>query len=162
MLKKRKRMAFLAINVIIALIGMQSAFCQDNMNYLVVSSRLSNFNMNSISTLESQEVQTNAFDITVKSKSDFFVYALISYYYSSTGYVLPPGMMSIRLNTVVPSRPANFNEIPISGGNQLIIMGARTHPGTVKYTYNMNVGPIGFDVPPGTFNATVLFTMSQQ
>jgi len=161
MLQKSQITVFLASNVLIALLGMQVSFSQDYQNYLAVTSRLTNFNLSSVATLEARQVQTNAFDIKIRSVYNFSVYALISNYYSSTGFVLDSDMLSIKLNTVVPSRTANFNEIPISGGNQLIIQGVRTTTQVVTYTYNMMVGPMGFEVPPGTFNATILFTMTR-
>lgn len=163
MLQKRQITVFLISNVIMVLIGMQASFCQDIYNNLAISSTLKNFNLNSVTTLENEQIQTNAFAITILSRhNNFSVYASISFYSSSNGYVLPSGMLSIKLNTVVPSRTANFNDIPITGGNQLIIQGARTGTQAVTYRYNMNVGPMGFDVPPGTFNTTILFTMTQQ
>jgi len=154
-------MVFLVSNVFMILLGMQTSYCQDYLNYLSISNRLVNFNLSSVSALENRQVQTNAFDIKIKSSYSFSVYAIISNYYSSTGYVLASNMLSVKLNTVVPSRTANFNDIPISGGNQLIIQGLRTGSQLYTYTFNMNVGPIGFDVPPGSFNATILFTMTR-
>jgi hypothetical protein len=94
--------------------------------------------------------------------NNFSIYASISFYSSSNGYTLPPEMLSVKLTSVTPSRTANFNEIPITGGNQLIIQSGRTNTQTVVYTYNMYLGPVGFDTPPGTYNATILFTMTQQ
>jgi len=162
MTPKSKIFAFVLINAFVGVIGMQKTYCQDANNYLDVSSNLKSFNLNSVVALETQQVQTNAFAITVKSRNDnFYIYANISFYSSSTGYVLSSDMHSIKLNTVVPSRTANFNKIPITGGSQLIIQGTKTNTSTVTYNYNMYVGPIGFDVPPGTFNTVIVFTMTQ-
>ena len=163
MLQNTKKLRFLVFNVILMLIGMQEAFSQDVNNYLSVSSSVKSVNFNSVSALETEQIQPNAFAITIKSRNNSFsVYATISFYSSSNGYVLPSNMLAIKLNNVNPSRSANFNEIPITGGNQLIIQGAKTNTSTVTYTYDMYLGPIGFDSPPGTYNATVLFTLTQQ
>jgi hypothetical protein len=163
MLQNTKNLRFLLFNVFLMLIGIQTVFSQDTNNYLDVSSSIKNVNLNSVSTLETEQVQSNAFAITIKSRNNSFsVYATISFYSSSNGYVLPSNMLSIKLNNVNPSRTANFNEIPITGGNQLIIQGVKTNTSTVTYTYDMYIGPIGFDSPPGTYNATVLFTLTQQ
>jgi hypothetical protein len=162
MLQNTKSLRFLVINVFLMLIGMQ-VFSQDVNNYLSVSSSVKNVNLNSVAALETEQIQSNAFAITIKSRNNSFsVYAAISFYSSSNGYVLPSNMLSIKLNNVNPSRTANFNEIPITGGNQLIIQGVKTNTSTVTYTYDMYVGPIGYDSPPGTYNATVLFTLTQQ
>ena len=162
MLQNTKNLRFLLFNVFLMLIGMQ-VFSQDVNNYLSVSSSVKNVNLNSVSALETEQIQPNAFAITIKSRNNSFsVYATISFYSSSNGYVLPSNMLSMKLNNVNPSRTANFNEIPITGGNQLIIQGVKTNTSTVTYTYDMYIGPVGFDSPPGTYNATVLFTLTQQ
>jgi hypothetical protein len=159
---KRKLFAFALVNVFAGVIGMQKIFCQNADNYLAVVSSLKTFSFNSASTLEAEQIQTNAFAITVKSRNNsFYVYANISNFSSTPGYVLPSDMLSIKLNTVVPSRTANFTKIPVTAGNQLIIQGIRTNTSTVTYNYNMYIGPLGFDVPPGTFTATIVFTMTQ-
>lgn len=156
-----KILHYTIINVILSLIGML-AYGQNGNNYLDVASSIKNFNLNSVSALETEQVQSNAFSITVKSKSaSFSVYAIISFYNSSNGFILPGGMLNLKLNNVSPSRSANYNEIPISGGNQLIIQSSKTNNNKVTYTFNLHFGPAGYEVPPGTYNATILFTMTQ-
>jgi hypothetical protein len=163
MLTNIKKIQFLIINVTMLLVGMQKLYSQDANNYLSVSSTIKNVNINSVATVENEQVQTNAFTLTIKSRNDGFnIYAYISYYNSSNGYVLPSDMLAIKLNTVTPSRTANFNEIPITGGNQLIISSTKTNTSTVTYNYNMYIGPLGYDSPPGTYNATIMFTMTDQ
>jgi len=159
-MQKRKLIGFV-INVCLLLFSTQKLYCQNSNNYLEVSSLIKNVNANSVATLENEQVQTNAFAISVKFQYNFLVYANISFYSSSNGYVLPSGMLGIKLNTVSPSRTANFNEIPLTGGNQLVISGARA-TSLVTYNYNLNIGPLGFDTPPGTYNATIIFTLTQQ
>lgn len=163
MLINRKKIPFLIINVTMLFVGMQKVYSQNADNYLSVSSTIKNVNVNSVSTVENEQVQSDAFRFTIKSKNaGFNIYAYISYYNSSNGYVLPSNMLSIKLNTVSPSRKANFNKIPVTGGNQLIISGTKTNKAAVTYTYNMYMGPLGYDSPPGTYNATIMFTMTPQ
>jgi hypothetical protein len=162
MLINRKKIQFLIINVTMLLVGMQKLYSQDANNYLSVSSTIKSVNVNSVATVENEQVQTNAFTLTIKAKNNSFnIYAYISYYNSSNGYVLPSDMLSIKLNTVTPARTANFNEIPITGGNQLIISSTKTNNSTVAYSFNMYVGPLGYESPPGTYNATIMFTMTE-
>jgi hypothetical protein len=159
---KNKISVFLIINVTLLLFGMQKLFSQDYYNYLDVESSVTTFNLNTVAELETEQVQTNAFTITIRSRFDNFnVYASIYSNYSSTGYVASSNGLAIKLRSVSPSRTANFNKVPITGSNQLIIQSTRTNNSSVVYTYDMYVGPVGFDIPPGSFNATILFTMTQ-
>jgi hypothetical protein len=159
---KRKISVFLIINVSILLFGMQKIFCQDTNNYLEVASSISAFNLNTVAELETEQIQQSAFTITVKSRNDNFnVYASIYSYNSSNGYVLSSNVLGLKLRTVSPARTANFNKVPITGENQLIIQSTRTNNSSVVYTYDMYVGPVGFDIPPGSLNANILFTMTQ-
>lgn len=161
MLQKRNIIGSLVINAALMLFGMQ-VHGQYSNNYFDVSSAVKNVVLNSATALETEQVQTNAFTITVRSVNNGYnVYANIAFYSSSNGYVLPGNMLSIKLNTVTPSRTANFNEIPITGGNQLIIQSSRTGSSAVTYSYNLLIGPLGYDPPPGNYNAVVLFTMTQ-
>ncbi|MEJ7740674.1 MAG: hypothetical protein WKF97_24930 [Chitinophagaceae bacterium] len=130
---------------------------------MTISSSIRNVNLNNVTALETEQVQANAFSITIQSRHNTFsVYAIISYNSSSNGYVLPLNMYAVKLNNVAPSRTANYSKIPITGNNQVIIQGVRTNNQPVTYTYDMYSGPVGFDTPPGTYNATIIFTMTQQ
>src|ERR1700754_4967714 len=57
MLQNTKKLRFLVFNVILMLIGMQEAFSQDGNNYLDISSSIKNVNFNSVSTLETEQIQ---------------------------------------------------------------------------------------------------------
>ena len=71
---------------------------------------------------------------------------------------MPASMLDIKLNTVSPSRSANYNTITLSTNNQRIIQSTSTGSGSVSYAYNLIVGPVGYDYPPGNQIFTILLT----
>ncbi|MBE7172314.1 MAG: hypothetical protein INR73_17130 [Williamsia sp.] len=119
-----------------------------------------NFNFNTSSTLENAQVSVNAFSLSVYSFSNFSVYAKVSSVSSSSGVTMPASMVAIKLNTVSPSRSANFNPITLSTNNQQIIQSYYTLFWYVTYTYNLIIGPIGYDYPPGNQIFNILFTIT--
>ena len=157
--QKRRIIGFVIINAIVLLFGMQKLYCQSN--YLGVSSTVKSVNLNSVALLETEQVQTNAVSITIKSISNFSVYASISSYSSSSGAPLSSTMFGIKLNNVSPATTANYNKIPLTTANQRIISGPATTSSGIIYSYDMIVGPVGFVTPPGNYNVGILFTMTQ-
>ena len=116
------------------------------------------FAMNSSSKLENEQVSVNAFSISISTRSSFSVYAKVSNINSSSGVTMPASMLDIKLNTVSPSRSANYNTITLSTNNQRIIQSTSTGSGSVSYAYNLIVGPVGYDYPPGNQIFTILLT----
>ena len=119
-----------------------------------------NFNFNTSATLENAQVSVNAFPLSVYSFYNFSVYAKVSSVSSSSGVTMPASMMAIKLNTVSPSRSANFNPITLSTNNQQIIQSNSTLFWYVTYSYNLIVGPVGYDYPPGNQIFNILFTLT--
>ena len=121
---------------------------------------LTNFNFNTASSLENAQVSVNAFSLSVYSFYNFSVYAKVLSVSSSSGITMPASLVAIKLNTVSPSRSANFNPITMSANNQQIIQSYSTLLRYVTYTYNLIVGPIGYNYPPGNQLFLILFTLT--
>lgn len=119
-----------------------------------------NFTFNTPSSLENAQVSVNAFSISVYSFYSFSVYAKVSSVSSSSGVTMPASMAAIKLNTVSPSRSANFNPITLSTNNQQIIQSNSTLFWYVTYTYNLIIGPVGYNYPPGNQIFNILFTLT--
>lgn len=119
-----------------------------------------NFNFNTSSSLENAQVSVNAFSISIYSFYSFSVYAKVSSVSSSSGVTMPASMVAVKLNTVSPSRSANFNPITLSTNNQQIIQSNSTLFWYVTYTYNLIIGPVGYTYPPGNQIFNILFTLT--
>ncbi len=119
-----------------------------------------NFTCNSSSTLENAQVAVNAFSVAVFSFYSFSVYVKVSNVSSSAGAAMPASMLAVKLNTVSPSRTANYNTFTLSTNNQQLIQSTNTGLRYVTYTYNLIAGPVGYDYPPGSQLFNVLFTLT--
>jgi hypothetical protein len=135
---------------------------QNKNNNLQLTASNTAFNFTNVSTLESQQVKTNAFQIVATSKSSntFSVLAKVSSSTSSTGTPLPASMLAIRLNSVSPTVTANYNTITLSTIDQLLQQATTTNS-PITYNYDLLAGPVGFTYAPGNYNLTILFTMTQ-
>ena len=144
------------LNVFILLFLISDLYSQT----VQVQTGQTNFTFNSSSTLENAQVSVNAFSVSVSTRSSFSVYAKVSNVSSSSGVTMPASMLGIKLNTVSPSRSANYNTITLSTNNQRIIQSTSTGSGSVSYTYNLIAGPVGYDYPAGSLVFNILLTIT--
>ena len=134
---------------------------QNKNNYLLLTASNTGFTLTNASSIETQQVNTNAFQIAVTSKasSTFSILAKVSSTTSSTGTPLPASMLAVRLNSVSPTVTANYNTIALSTTDQLLQQVTTTNSST--FNYDLLLGPVGYNYAPGTYNLTILFTMTQ-
>jgi len=120
------------------------------------------FSFTNVSSIETQQVNTNAFQIAVNSKASntFSILAKVSSSTSSTGTPLPASMLAVRLNSVSPAVTANYNIITLSTTDQLLQQ-VTTNNNSSTFNYDLLSGPVGYNYAPGTYNLTILFTMTQ-
>lgn len=144
------------LNVFILLFLISDLYSQT----VQVQTGQTNFTFNSSGTLENAQVSVNAFSFSVSTRSSFSVYAKVSNVNSSSGVTMPASMLGIKLNTVSPSRSANYNTITLSTNNQRIIQSTSTGSGSVNYTYNLIAGPVGYDYPAGSVVFNILLTIT--
>lgn len=157
-----KAFVFRTINAILLQFLVSFAFCQDNNNYILVAGGATNFDLSTAVSLENVQTNSNAISITVKSKNtNYDLYAMLYGYSSSNGVVLPSNLLALKLNSVNPSQSANYNTITLGSSNQLLDQGSTKGNKTVTYMYDLMLNPIGYDYPPGNYNVSILFTLTQ-
>jgi hypothetical protein len=142
---------------------------QNRSNYMDLNSYNTAFSLATAADLETQKVKSNAFQIEVVSRNNdqFNLYARVSSASSSTGTQMPATMLSVKLNSINPALNASYNTITLSNNDQLLQQ--ITTPwlfwllyySTITLNYDLQLGPVGYDYPPGNYNFTVLFTMTQ-
>lgn len=134
---------------------------QNKNNNILLTASNTGFSLTNVSSIETQQVNTNAFQIavTTKSSNTFSILAKVSSSTSSTGTPLPASMLAVRLNSVSPTVTANYNTITLSTTDQLLQQVTTTNNPT--FNYDLLSGPVGYNYAPGTYNLTILFTMTQ-
>lgn len=144
------------------------SLAQNKNNYLQATSFNTTYNLSSGPTLETQQVRSNAFQLTIVSKNhnNFNIYGKVSSSTGPNGTGLPPSMFSVRLNSVSPLVLAGYNTYTLTNTDQLIQEIVTIWPfwntySTITFNYDLLVGPVGYDYPSGTYLTTILFTMTQ-
>lgn len=134
---------------------------QNKNNNIQLTANNTGFSITNVSAIETQQAHTNAFQISVTSKASntFSILARVSSSTSSTGTPLPASMLAVRLNSVSPTVTANYNTITLSSTDQLLQQVTTSNSPT--FNYDLLAGPVGYDYAPGTYNLTILFTMTQ-
>ncbi|MCS3799029.1 hypothetical protein [Niastella sp. OAS944] len=156
------KIRLLVIHVVIMLVLTTPALGQNKNNQIELTAINTGFNLSNASALETQQVKTNAFQITATSKSsnNFRIFAKVSSSTSSTATPLPASMLAVRLNSVSPTVTANFNTVILSTSDQTL-QTLNTTNTPITFNYDLLAGPIGYSYAPGTYNLTMLFTMTQ-
>jgi hypothetical protein len=149
-------------NVFLSLFCITTVYGQNNNNRIQLTANNTAFNFSTVTTLETQQVKSNAFQIvaTSKASNNFSILAKVSSSTSSTGTPLPASMLAVHLNSVTPTVTANFNTITLSNNDQLLQQ-INTTNSPITFNYDLLTGPVGYNYAPGTYNLTVLFTMTQ-
>lgn len=147
---------------------MSAAKAQNKNNYVNVNAYSTSFSLASVTDLETQKIKSNAFQIMAVSKSNdqFNLYARVSSSTSSTGTQMPASLLSVKLNSINPALSASYNTITLSTNDQLIQQIQTSwlfwlFYSSITLNYDLQLGPVGYDYPPGNYNFTILFTMTQ-
>lgn len=130
-------------------------------NYLELTANHINFNLTSPASLENQQVVPNA--ITVKAVSNrrqnYTVQVSGSSMPSATP--IPLNNLGIKLRTTSSTNYADYSPKFLTTTNQII--GSGNSDGVLdSYVYDLILSPIGYNIAPGTYSFTLLFTMTQQ
>lgn len=121
------------------------------------------FSLSTAAALEANSTITNAFTIVNKSRGGAYsVYVKVSARSQSTNTPIPYNSLGVKLNTAPTGQTGNFNNIYLSTFDQLILQGTgTTGNGTHTWRYNLLLKPLGYNIKPGSYNFTLLFTMTQ-
>lgn len=145
-----------SVNALLLLFLVPETYCQSIQLKIGQTSLV----LNTAATLEKAQVSLNAISISVLSSNSFSVYAKVSSVSSSSGIAMPASMLALKLNTVSPSRTANYNTITLSTNNQLVIQSYSTGGSYITYAFNLVTGPVGYSYPPGSQLFNVLLTLT--
>jgi len=155
-----KNIIFYTLLVPLSLQGIP-AQAQNANNNIVVSGQSTSWSLTSANNLENAQTLGNAILLTVQSKNKkCSIYAMVSASSTSTSTPMPASLLALQLLSIVPSMSANFNAIPLSTSNQLLFQSSNSF-NLATLTYNLILGPVGYDYAPGTYSFTLLFTMTQ-
>ncbi len=154
---------YILIAVIISAFSIVKSAAQNASNYILLTPTNVGFNINSASALESTSTITNSFKVTCRSRNGAYsVYLKISARSQSTNTPIPYNSLGVKLNAAATGQTGNFNDIYLSTIDQLIIQGTATSGTRVHdWTYNLLLKPLGYNIKPGSYNFTLLFTMTQ-
>lgn len=131
--------------------------------FQVFTNTNTNFIFNTPESLENDQVLQNAFTIRVWSLvGSCSVYASLANFTYPPGYIPKAGIFSLKWQSdnVLFSKYLNKSEIPLSNMNQLLL---QQYAGFAAYDYNYNLvlrAP-GYDLIPGNYSFSILFTMTK-
>ena len=122
-----------------------------------------NFNFNTASSLENDNVKQNAFIVTVRPKSsNISVYARIYYYSAPYGFV--PGSMNLELDYKSVNSTTGVSNLVTSpfilstSDQRLFSISRRTT--TFNFYYGLICTAPGYSTATGHYNFTLMFTMT--
>ena len=141
-----------------------NCFAQSSTNQLTLNKLTSwNFSLSTPSDLENSQTISNAFSLTVKTKSsDCSVYAQISSWTYPSGFTPPSSPLQIDYTSDNSSSAYNVYTSPLTltSSNQLLFNQKKT-PHTYTFNYNMILAALGYEWYVGNYSFTITFTMTQ-
>jgi hypothetical protein len=154
---------YILITLIFLGLGIVKSYAQNSNNYLQVAATNVSFSLNSVTALESTSTISNSFKVTCRSRNGAYsVYLKISARSQSTTTPIAYNSLGVKLNSAPSGQTGNFNDIYLSTIDQLIIQGSTTSGNNLHvWTYNLLLKPLGYTIKPGSYNFTLLFTMTQ-
>jgi hypothetical protein len=138
---------------------------QNNKNNLVLNTNaILSFNLNSPEDLEQTRTIYNALTVSIKTRSkNAVVSAKLSFANAPAGANVNDliGLQFASSNSNNYSL-SSVNPVYLSFVNQTLFYQPKHSNNQFKtFNYNLLLKPVGFDVAPGNYNFTLLFTMSQ-
>jgi hypothetical protein len=152
--------------VIIFLSGTIISQAQNSTNFVsYISNTPVSFNLTTSSSLQNQQVITNAFCLSSECKSKN------AYYYvsatSSTNTTTPMPVSNMILSFYSTNCPAtkyaslNTSDISLSTSNQLLFEQKRQHVGAYNFCYSVKIPALGTSYHAGTYTFNITFTMTE-
>ena len=140
------------------------SFAQGAANSITLSKGAAwNFNLNTPAELENNQTISNAFTLTIKTKSsNCSVYASISTFSTPSGFYpsYSPLQIEYASTTSLSASSIYTSPLTLSTSDQLLFKQSKTSS-TYTFNYNMILQAVGYDWYVGTYNFTLTFTMTQ-
>lgn len=136
---------------------------QNNTNYIEVTSNGSNFTLSTAASLETQQVLPKAITVMVQSKSfGYNVYVRINNSSYATSTPIPYNKLAIKINSFSSSGSTNINQgtIYLSNTDQWLLSSTK-NGAAANYYYDLILDPLYYDIKPGSYSFTLLYTMTQ-
>ena len=123
------------------------------------------FNLNSTNDLLSPQTITNAFCLSTQSKSKNAYYYVQASSSTSTSTPMPVSNMILSFySTTCPSggyTSLNTADIALSVSSQLLFEQFRQHVMPYNFCYSVKIPAVGTTYRAGTYNFSILFTMTE-
>ncbi|HRO43833.1 MAG TPA: hypothetical protein PL009_13435 [Flavipsychrobacter sp.] len=141
-----------------------TSLAQNDDNFLQVNTNTTlSFIMDEPSDIETTQTLQNAISVQVRSKKDdCSISAKLTSFSYPTSYVPSSSMIALDWVSDNSNKDYNLNTGPISLTTMdQTIFSQKKHPHTFTYNYNLLFYPSGYNMVPGNYNFTILFTMTQ-
>jgi hypothetical protein len=123
------------------------------------------FNLNNTNDLLNPQLITNAFCLSTQSKSKNAYYYVQASSSTSTSTPMPVSNMILSFySTTCPSgsyTSLNTADIPLSTSSQLLFEQYRQHVMPYDFCYSVKIPAVGTTYRAGTYNFSILFTMTE-
>lgn len=150
---------------VFGLLWCNTAFAQDLNNYIQVDANTNlNFILDDAADLESTQTIPNAISIKLRSRQDHCnVSAQITSFTYPFSFVPTAGLLALQWTSDNSNKDYSLITGPIllSTMSQLLFV-QKKHPHIFTFNYNLLLYPTGYNMVPGSYNFTILFTMTQQ
>ena len=144
-----------------------NSFGQNSSNYLsVIVLNPPNFNLNTTSLLENDQVLSSAIQIQIGTGSNATVYVSVpSGISTTTSTPMPTSNLLLNFNnTDDPSQyqgSYSTNDIALTTSNQVLFHKLAHNGYYSNWYYDVKIPAIGYTYKPGTYSYNIKFTMTQ-
>ncbi len=156
------------IYFIVLFAGCGQLKAQNADNHMVVQANTAlNFMITSPADLETEQVLPNAIKLSVKSKQvGCSIFARLSNFTAPAGYYSASSPLALEwsFDTSNKDYDLNKNKISLSASDVFLFSQKKKVGGgndDFDYYYNLILDAPGYNFVPGTYNFTILFTMTQ-
>ena len=150
--------------LIFAWLFANSSVAQNSDNFLQINTNATlNFIFDDPSDIESTQTIQGALSVQVRSKKDNCVIsAKLSSFTHPASYVNNTNMIALDWTSDNSNKDDNLitGPIALTTMNQTLF-NQKKHPNTFTYNYNLLLYPNGYNMVPGNYSFTILFTMTQ-
>lgn len=150
--------------VVVFLISAARLNAQSSTNYLQLFTNMGlNFTLNEPSDVENIQTLSNAITLKVRTQTNCSVYARISSYNVPSGFYIVDSPLQLDWVSDNSSTTGNLvtGAFDLSTFDQRLFTQTKTGGNVYYYNYNLVLQPVGYDYPPGNYNFTLMFTMTQ-
>jgi len=147
-----------------SLFFIETSLAQDANNFLQVNTNATlNFIFDDPSDIESPQIIPNAISIQVRSKDKSCnISARLSAFTYPYSFVPSSSMIALNWTSDNSNKKFNLNPNPVYlNAMDQLLFSQNKHPQIFTYNYNLIFQPAGYDMVPGTYSFTILFTMTQ-